>query len=122
MRTFVTGLGLGFGIGVLIAPDRGETTRGRMRAAAEQALDAGREQLDKVARKAGSLVGQSQATILNSVSREDLIAVPGIGPVLADRIIKGRPYSSEEELTQKNIIPDSVFRELRRKLLQPRSA
>jgi DNA uptake protein ComE-like DNA-binding protein len=121
MRTFVAGLGLGFGIGVLMAPDRGEATRGRLRDAAEQALDAGREQLNRVARKAGSLVGQNEATILNTVSREDLIAIPGIGPVLADRIIKGRPYSSEEELTQKNIIPDSVFRELRRKLLQPRS-
>jgi len=35
---------------------------------------------------------------LNHASREELIAVPGIGPVLADRILAARPFASWEEV------------------------
>lgn len=38
-------------------------------------------------------------TLLNDTGREELIELPGIGPVLAERIIAARPYDSPEAAT-----------------------
>jgi DNA uptake protein ComE-like DNA-binding protein len=65
---------------------------------------------------------QDIATLLNDVSKDDLIAVSGIDPVLADRIIGNRPYSRERELLEKDVIPESALQALREKLLKPRAA
>jgi hypothetical protein len=40
--------------------------------------------------------------------------VSGIGPVLADRIISGRPYSSRRDLIERGIVSQSTFEELGR--------
>jgi DNA uptake protein ComE-like DNA-binding protein len=41
---------------------------------------------------------------LNSSSKSQLMSLPGIDDSAADRIIAGRPYSSEHELLDKRII------------------
>lgn len=46
---------------------------------------------------------------INSASKEQLDALPGIGPARAEAIIKGRPYKGKDELHRKNIIPKSVY-------------
>src|SRR5512140_441004 len=46
---------------------------------------------------------------INSASKSELDALPGIGGVRADAIIKGRPYKGKDELFQKKIIPQSVY-------------
>jgi competence protein ComEA len=45
---------------------------------------------------------------LNSATREQLMAVPGIGDN-ADKIIAGRPYKSKAELKSKNIVPEATY-------------
>lgn len=46
---------------------------------------------------------------INSCSAEALIALPDIGPVLAQRIIDGRPYRDLEELDRvKGIGPETI--------------
>jgi competence protein ComEA len=54
--------------------------------------------------------------LINTVGREELMSVNGIGPALADRIISGRPYSSRRELVERGILPQSTFDELEREL------
>ena len=54
---------------------------------------------------------------LNRVSREELLAVYGIGPVLADRILLGRPYISDYDVVERNILNETTFAQLRRQLL-----
>ena len=61
-----------------------------------------------------SKAGIGALAMLNTASRDDLLAVYGIGPVLADKIIRGRPYTSEREAVERNIIAESTLRELSR--------
>lgn len=60
--------------------------------------------------------------ILNSATRQQLLSVYGIGPVLADRIIQNRPYKAAYEVVEKGIIPESIFVQLRKQLLQQHGA
>jgi DNA uptake protein ComE-like DNA-binding protein len=182
MKWFLAGLGIGVGLGVVMAPARGEESRRRLREGAvrtwdgmseearttldqmrssdwarqardvatqarervtdmkreaqqrfDQAATAVRERapgikdaVDRVASAAGvsgnagqtdSGNGSSQRAslleLLNEGSQDELIAVNGIGPVLALKIVKHRPYKSEQQPLEDNVIPPSAFEALR---------
>jgi competence protein ComEA len=46
---------------------------------------------------------------LNTASKDELDALPGIGSVRAEAIIKARPYKGKDELHRKKIIPMNVY-------------
>jgi competence protein ComEA len=46
---------------------------------------------------------------LNSASRAELVAIPGIGEVYAQKIIDGRPYARKDQLLSKNVIPAATY-------------
>ncbi len=54
---------------------------------------------------------------INSASKEDLIALKGIGEKRAADIVKGRPYKGKDELVQKKIIPAAVYAEVKDKII-----
>ena len=68
-------------------------------------------------KKVASNLKVGSKVVLNTVSREDLMNVYGIGPVLADRIIASRPYSSDRDVVTQGIIPESAFERLKTELL-----
>lgn len=49
---------------------------------------------------------------LNGASLDDLQTLPGVGPVLAERIAAGRPYRSVEALLEVEGIGEVTFRAL----------
>lgn len=61
---------------------------------------------------------KSEEEMLNSATRQQLLSVYGIGPVLADRIIQNRPYAVAHDVVQLGIIPESTFAQLKKQLLE----
>ena len=54
---------------------------------------------------------------INSASKSELDALPGIGNARAEAIIKGRPYKGKDELVQKSIIPQGVYNGIQDKII-----
>lgn len=46
---------------------------------------------------------------INSGSKEELMALPGVTEELATRILKGRPYTSKANLVTHKILPPPVY-------------
>ena len=51
---------------------------------------------------------------LNSATLPELKALDGIGDVLANRIIENRPYLTKIDLIGRRVIPDAVYRTIKR--------
>ena len=67
----------------------------------------------------GSSEGSSTVSGLiniNSASQAKLEALPGIGPVTAQKVIDGRPYSTVEELLAKKILSKKVYEQVKEKV------
>jgi gas vesicle protein len=52
--------------------------------------------------------------VINEWSEERLIAIHGIGPVLASKIIKNRPYEKADDLVESKELPPSAIEALRK--------
>ena len=54
---------------------------------------------------------------INSASKEELDALPGIGAARSEAIIKGRPYKGKDDLLQKKIVPENVYNDIKDKII-----
>jgi competence protein ComEA len=54
---------------------------------------------------------------INSASKADLSALPGIGDVYSQKIIDGRPYKTKTDLVNKKIIPQATYSKIRDKII-----
>ena len=62
---------------------------------------------------------QAEAALLdiNSADRNQLDALPGIGPARAEAIIKGRPYNGKDDLVNRKIIPQNVYNGIKDRII-----
>jgi DNA uptake protein ComE-like DNA-binding protein len=141
MKLFLAGLGAGAALGVLLAPRSGNETRDQLRErgrvlanrlkqrtsrlrrdlqkqagqiqqqAADLTANAG-SHLKAAVQTVASKAGLGPLAKLNIATREELMSVNGIGPVLADRIIASRPFTSSEQVLEQGLLPEPTFREL----------
>ena len=54
---------------------------------------------------------------LNTASRDDLMALDGIGEVRADAIIRARPFRAKTELVERRLIPEHLYEKLADKVM-----
>jgi competence protein ComEA len=54
---------------------------------------------------------------INTASRDQLDALPQIGSVRADAIIKGRPYKAKSDLIEQKIIPQNAYEAIKDKIV-----
>jgi DNA uptake protein ComE-like DNA-binding protein len=116
MRNFLLGLGIGTAVGMLVAPASGEQTRESVRDRADDLLSNRNSDQSTDSAEASTYSGILE--VVNSASREDLLSIYGVGSVIADQIVQNRPFDSEQQLIDKNVVPESNFDHLKRQLGQ----
>lgn len=118
MKSFLLGLGIGTAVGLLVAPQEGGKTRVEWgQKLRDYFQDPTQRNLEQT-RAEVEIESEEVAEVLNTAKRDDLMSVPGIGKATAKRIIRHRPYESEEEVLQEGVLPEKTLERVKEELLE----
>ena len=58
-------------------------------------------------------VAKAKLVDINTATAAEIKAIPGIGDVLAAKIIAGRPYANKTQLKSRKILPPTVYEQVK---------
>lgn len=71
----------------------------------------------KAAKTETAAAAKTELLDINTASKEQLDALPGIGEKFSQKIIDGRPYAKKTDLVQKKVIPQATYNKIRSKII-----